>query len=129
MALSLVWPLDLGTDGFSSYSDEEITTAIHQTLKMLLLTRKGEYPMDNNFGVGMNTFLFEQTSANLIQRVNYEVRTQIGLYMPYIVINKLEFNTEAVDKNQLKMRLEYSVSQSVLNEVFEMNFGNENFNF
>jgi len=129
MALSLIWPLNLGSDGFQSYTDEEITEAIHQTLKMLLLTRKGEYPMDNNFGVGMSSYLFELNSPNLISNINYEVRNQIRLYMPYIVIKSLEFSVTDIDKNQLSMRLEYSVSRSTLNQVFEMDFSDESFNF
>ena len=129
MALSLTWPLNLDYDGFQSYTDEEITQAIHQTLKMLLLTRKGEYPMDNNFGVGMTNYLFEQNSIGLISNINSEVRKQIRIYMPYVVIKKLEFNAEDIDKNQLSMRLEYSISQSTLNEVFEMEFTPDSFNF
>ena len=85
--------------------------------------------MDNNFGVGMTNYLFEQNSIGLISNINSEVRKQIRIYMPYVVIKKLEFNAEDIDKNQLSMRLEYSISQSTLNEVFEMEFTPDSFNF
>jgi len=78
--------------------------------------------MDNNFGVGMYTYLFELEESNVTQRINAEVRRQISLYMPYVVIKKLEFSKDNIERNVLSMRLEYSVSEDTLNQVFEMNF-------
>jgi len=122
MALSLIWPLAAGTSGLQSYTDSEITEAVHQGLKMLLLTRKGEYVMDNNFGVGMSQYLFEEETSAVTQKIKSEVRKQIRTYMPYIIIKKLDFSKDNIEKNVLAMRLEYNISENSLNEVFEMNF-------
>jgi len=120
MSLSLVWPLGIESAGFQSYADDEITEAVNQGLKMLLLTRKGEYVMDNNFGVGMYTYLFELEKSNVTQRISAEVKKQIARYMPYVIIKKLDFSKDNIEKNVLSMRMEYSISENALNEVFEM---------
>ena len=40
--------------------------------------------------------------------------------MPYVEIKNLTFSLENIDGNQLGIRLEYSINQSILTEVFEL---------
>mgnify|MGYP006403359249 FL=1 len=53
--------------GIDSHPDANTTQAIKQNMKMLLLTRKGEYIWDTNFGVGLHSYLFENEAGISIQ--------------------------------------------------------------
>ena len=61
MPLSIKFPIRINSDlnaGLDSHADIETTEAIKQNMKMLLLTMKGEYVWDQNFGVGLGGYLF-----------------------------------------------------------------------
>ena len=79
MSLSLISPLKLFTNGFASFEDEQTTPAIKQNLKMLLLTRPGEYPMDPDFGVGMSNYLFSHNSSSFQSAVQSRIKQHLTL--------------------------------------------------
>ena len=128
MSLSLLWPLNMFyTGGFQNIADdpEGVVQAINQGLRMLLMTRKGEYTMEYNFGVGMPEFLFDLASSDVRERIIYETRSQISIYMPYVTVNGIEFDDEHIDSNILVMRIRYSVSNTnaILDEIYELQIG------
>jgi phage baseplate assembly protein W len=56
MPLSIIFPINMNSDtnaGIHGHPNDDTTSAIKQNMKMLLLTRKGEYVFDPNFGVGL----------------------------------------------------------------------------
>ena len=118
--LSQILPLTLGTAGFSSFTDEEIKEAVSQNFKMLLLTIKGEYVMDLNFGVGITTYLFQLSTSANTRIIESEIKKQIRRYMPYVRVQSVDFNLQYIDSNSLGVRIEYSINRSVINEVFEL---------
>lgn len=120
MSLSLVLPLNVGSMGFESYSDSEATAAIDQNFRMLLLTAPGEYVMDINFGVGLRHYLFEQASEDVADSISAEIEEQVSQYMPYVILNDIDIKYDNIDSNALTIRINYSVSNQVLNEVLEM---------
>tara|TARA_B100000700_G_C14677589_1_gene683829 strand:- start:55 stop:429 length:375 start_codon:yes stop_codon:yes gene_type:complete len=120
MSLSLVLPLNIGSMGFESFSDSEATAAIDQNFRMLLLTAPGEYVMDMNFGVGLRLYLFEQASEEVADSISAEIEEQVSQYMPYVILNDIDIKYDNIDSNALTIRINYSVSNQVLNEVLEM---------
>ena len=120
MSLSLVLPLNISSMGFESYPDSETLAAINQNLRMLLLTAPGEYVMDADFGVGLNHYLFEQGTGFVDDVIKAEIRKQCAIYLPYIVLNSVDMNYADIDSNVLGIKINYSVSKSILNEVLEM---------
>ena len=113
MALSVQFPMIQGPQGFLSYTDDQIVEAINQNLKMLLLTRQGEYTFDINFGAGLGEFLFELADATTEERITSRINTQISRYMPYVVLRKIVYDYTGVDSNALGVRLEYTINEDL----------------
>jgi len=91
-----------------SYADE-----VKQNFKNLILTSPGERMMNPDFGVGVRNFLFEP-AGQAIPKIRQRLNSQINRYMPFIRINKLQFNHDkeealANDSNILSIRIEYEV--------------------
>ena len=120
MSLSMILPLNFGGSGFESFSDEEVSAAIKQNLTMLLLTAPGEYVMDANFGVGIGSYLFEQGAEDIGSIIKSRIYDQSALYLPYIRINNIEVDFSDLSFNIIRVKLNYSISNSVADEVFEL---------
>jgi phage baseplate assembly protein W len=113
-------PLKSSSDGFDSYADSETNEAIQQNLKMLLLTRPGEYVMDAEFGVGMINYLFYQQGSNVKSLISSRISQQAKKYMPYISISSINFDEEELEYNKLSISIEYMVADSELPQVFDL---------
>ena len=113
MALSVQFPMIEGPQGFLSYTDDQTSTAINQNLKMLLLTRQGEYTFDVNFGAGLGEFLFEMADATTEERITSRINTQISRYMPYVVLREIVYDSSGVDSNTFAIRLEYTINEDL----------------
>mgnify|MGYP003660405702 FL=1 len=91
-----------------SYREE-----VQQNFKNLLLTAPGERVMNADFGVGLRNFLFEPKDL-VIPKIRQRIDGQVSKYMPYIRINKIQFNHNidpnlATDLNLLSISIEYEV--------------------
>jgi len=116
------WPLSRGSnDTYKTYDSME--EQIKYYLKSLILTSPGENLSDPRYGVGIRKFLFEQNTQQLRGQISSNIRSQIQTYLPYI--NLLEvFVSEApeeIDSNHLSIRINYSLPNSLTQEVFELN--------
>lgn len=92
----------------SSYSTEE---QAHSNLFSLLLTRKGERVMHPEFGIGIHYYLFESISAEILEVIREDIRTEINYWLPYIIMNKIivDFNP---DQYLLKIELTYKITSN-----------------
>ena len=84
---------------------------VKQNFKNLLLTSPGERVMNPDFGVGLRHYLFEP-HTHAIPQIRQKVQQQVDKYMPYIRINKIDFNTDvlhAEDTNILSIKITYDV--------------------
>ena len=120
MSLSMILPIKLFSQGFGSFSDSETKEAIQQNLKMLILTKPEEYPMDIDFGVGITNYLFETHSQTLTEQIRSRILRQATKYMPYISIKEISFDTENVDGNQLGLKIVYIISETDLPQIFDL---------
>jgi len=102
-------------DGFALVKSLKLN--IRQNLKMLLLTSPGERVMAPRFGVGMRRYLFEMQSDEVFATIDSKIREQVSIYLPYIKIQQVQFDKSNIDKNQIKLKLTYSVPRVSLNDV------------
>jgi len=128
MSISIIFPLDtqqslvgekITSFGLSSFADSAPSDAIKQNLKMLLLTRKGEYVMDFNFGVGLQQYLFENSNTIDFSSIESEIRKQVATYMPYTTIESLSVS-EGEDETTMNVRIEFFYNEQPTPEVFEL---------
>jgi phage baseplate assembly protein W len=86
---------------------------VRQNLKNVLLTNPGERIMDENFGVGLNSFLFEHDSEILYSKITGKINDQVSKYLPYIKILDVVFNSflndPSMNENSLSVKILYRV--------------------
>jgi phage baseplate assembly protein W len=139
MSISIIFPLEflpdatpnprlgiegrysVGTSamGVGSYADWSQSDAIKQNLKMLLLTRAGEYVMDANYGIGLQDYLFLQEQEIDTGNLESIIRTQAESYMPYMTISNLQVTLEPTN-SMMRIRIEFFYNELTIPEVFEL---------
>ncbi len=95
-----------------SFTTEEQAVS---NLKNLLLTRKGERPFQPLFGSDVYYQLFENIDINLEDRVSETLSEDIKFWLPYIVIDNIDIETEP-DRNFLKIQLRFRVTEQGANQ-------------
>jgi hypothetical protein len=100
-------PLSLQS-GIGYTLNKTIPEMIKQNVKMLLLTSPGERLMDNNFGVGLKNYLFEQNVFDTREDLKARIRQQIGEYMPFLEIT--EITVDENDNHEVYVSLGYNIT-------------------
>tara|TARA_R100001509_G_scaffold149282_1_gene107535 strand:- start:70 stop:534 length:465 start_codon:yes stop_codon:yes gene_type:complete len=105
-------------DGFNTTKTIEET--IRQNLKTLLLTRPGERVMDPQFGVGVDTYLFESFTEATYTSLKQNITQQVATYMPQIAIRNLFVNQSGQDANQLGLTIEFRITPLGTTDVLDL---------
>jgi phage baseplate assembly protein W len=103
--------------GFTMISD--ITTLIRQNLKMLILTHPRERVMIPDFGVGIQSFLFENFSDTVYYEIESKIKEQVARYIPVVTLHKINFDNSSPDANTLGMQIVYSIPSLGLKDLLE----------
>ena len=136
MSISIIFPIEVGDNGApvtntsssrvtstsfgaASFADWNATDAIKQNLKMLLLTRPGEYVMVNNYGVGLPDYLFLQEQEIDTSGLESIIRSQAATYMPYMTISNLSVTLDPAN-SMMRIRIEFFYNELTIPEVFEL---------
>ena len=111
----------------NSFDYELITSyqeLVRQNLKNLLLTNPGERVMDVNFGVGLNSFLFELDNQILYSQITGKINEQVSKYLPYVKILDVAFNSflndPGMEQNSLSVKVLYRVIPLQTNASIEI---------
>ena len=94
-------------NGFTMIGD--FHSLIKQNLKMIILTNPGERVMIPDFGVGIQTYLFQNFSESTYTQIENDIRQQVAKYLPVVTVNRVGFNNSSPDTNTLQISLEYSI--------------------
>ena len=94
-----------------SYTTEEQAVS---NLKNLLLTKKGERPFQPLFGSDVYAQLFENIDLNLSDRISETLSKDIKFWLPYIVIDNIDIETEP-DRNFVRIQLRFRVTEQGAN--------------
>lgn len=103
--------------GIDSHPDVNTTQAIKQNMKMLLLTRKGEYVWDTNFGVGLHSYLFENDSTISTGFLEGEIRKQIATYLPYVAVDGVAIRIDS-DNQILNAQIRFRYNGLSIPDLF-----------
>jgi|TARA_R100000030_G_scaffold76425_1_gene59384 phage baseplate assembly protein W len=89
-------------------------------LKNLLLTRKGERPFQPLFGTMVPSFLFENITTKLLDKLKQGLQKDIEFWLPYI--NMREIIVEDLrDENRINISFSFSVGESGANQIIILN--------
>jgi len=94
-----------------SYTTEEQAIS---NLKNLILTRKGERPLQPLFGSDVYSLLFENMSSDLSNELESSLRNDIKFWLPYIVVDNISVITNE-DYNSVNISLSVRVTESGAN--------------
>ena len=133
MSISIIFPIEMdgpsiGTAtgkvlstsfGCSSYSDLNPVEAIKQNLKMLLLTRPGEYVMDASYGVGLPDYLFMQEQEVDAGSLESDILSQTAEFMPYMTISDINISIDHLQP-VMNIRIVFFYNELTIPEVFEL---------
>ena len=117
LAVALPLALDSST-GFKMISD--IKSLFKQNLKMLVLTKPGERVMEPRFGVGLETYLFENFGQETMAQIDHKIREQASIYMPGIKIQSITFGNTDADSNYLGIQISYSIPGIAVSDLLEL---------
>lgn len=89
--------------------------SIRDNLRNILFFRKGDYPDNSDFGVGLQDFLFEPADELLRLALSQEIRRQISKYEPRLVIRSIQVSTPTWADNAIVISLDMMVNNVSLN--------------
>jgi phage baseplate assembly protein W len=84
-------------------------SAIVQSIKNLVLTKKGERPFNNSTGTSVVDFLFEQPTLAELAFLQNEIQTILEQAEPRIIVDSIEliYPTPSSTTDDLKINIKY----------------------
>lgn len=107
---AMMYPCHLksGLGRFQSMTELE---EIAQSVRMILLTRRGERPYRPNFGTRLDQFAFENLDTTIRNRIRQEVVACLQTWEPRIWMIEVSFPSDPQD-GQLIVQVEYQLRTS-----------------
>jgi len=103
---------------------KSIQEVAKQNFKMLVLTNPGERIMDPDFGVGIQSYLFENNGPAVYTQIDARVREQAAKYLPFIQVQDVDFNTPdnnpGLSENFLGVSIKYTIKRLNIGDVLEI---------
>jgi|10_taG_2_1085330.scaffolds.fasta_scaffold00076_44 hypothetical protein len=124
--------LPLNIDQVDGYSlNKTFKQLSRQNLKMVIMTNPGERIMIPDFGVGIKTYLFENATQATFDEIEDEIKDQVSKYLPYMIINSIQFNSEQVGinmseletsstSNYVNLQIKYSIPSSFISDELNL---------
>ena len=118
--------LPMSNSNFGYFAPSKTTReAAFTNLKNLIMTMKGERPLQPEFGCDIHKAIFEPiSSAGDIQTmIDGSIRDAIAEWLPYIIVEDIVVNMEDadIDNNRVRVTLKFSVSL-MANSLDELTF-------
>jgi phage baseplate assembly protein W len=93
--------------------NKDLGQVVKQNFKNLVLTSPGERIMLPDFGAGLKRLLFQQQGKDTFGQVVSSIRSQVNLYLPFINIEEISFETSENDPsisfNQVNVIIRYNL--------------------
>ncbi len=93
-------------------------------LKNLLLTRKGERPLQPLFGTDIPSFLFEQITEPLLNKLKEGIEKDIAFWLPYIKMEEIKVEP-LEDENRINFTFSFSVGETGANQIIILEVDNQ----
>lgn len=119
VGLSPRFPISLSELGdFANIT--EVKDLVKQNFKNLLLTVPGERIMIPDFGVGLQTYLFEFRNGpnGSITGIKNNIQSQVSKYLPYIEVISVQVTSPEQDDISVSLRIGYFIKPlSITDEI------------
>jgi phage baseplate assembly protein W len=102
------FPVQLdGATGQVAWAEHEAD--IHQSIRIIIETARGERVMRPDFGCGVHDLVFDAADTALLQRVRSEVEAALTRYEARIELQRIDVDAPPGTDGQLLIELEYRV--------------------
>lgn len=108
-------PLKRGANGYFE-TTRDIRKQIQANLTNLLLTQKGERPMQPEYGSTLAATLFELQADEGLADVQAAIETAVGQWMPFVSIEQVQVK-KAEDQNRVFVQISYRV---IINNITDI---------
>jgi len=108
-AIGITLPIQITNVAFNqSYTTRE---QVRSNIVNLLKTKRGERIMQPDFGIGLESILFEPIDDDTQTRIQSEIENAISIWLPYVVIEDLviDISDELRDRNTIDVSLSFSI--------------------
>jgi len=91
------------------------SNSIRQSVRNIVMTRRGEKPFNRGFGVGLHDYLFENLSPDLsggswdLLSLKSKIMNQIISYEPRVVLSEVLVDDSLIDSNELGIEIVYKI--------------------
>ena len=107
--IGLSFPLGRGNQGMFRQPKTTLAQARHN-LKNLLLTMKGERPMQPEFGSNLYNILFEPiVESQLGDLIEEEILNAVSIWLPYVNIRDITTNFANRDNNKIDIQISFDI--------------------
>ena len=65
--------------------------------------------MDADFGVGMKTYLFEQSVEAVYGDISAKIEEQVNIYMPFLEIDEIVITPDSDDEGIIYVQVQYFI--------------------
>lgn len=121
VAIGIPFPLG-GTPIFTStFTTQDQAMS---NLKNLLLTRKGERPLQPLFGTDIPSLLFENITQELLDELKSGVARDIKFWLPYINMKEIVVENLA-DENRVNISFSFSTGETGANQIIILEVDNQ----
>jgi phage baseplate assembly protein W len=118
--ISIMLPLVYSKQDGPFQLNKTIPETVKQNFKNLVMTAQGERLMDPDFGIGIQSFLFENYSPSAMQILKSKAIDQVLKYMPFLEIQDFIVTESKSNINQFYIYIKYSITS--MNVLDELNF-------
>ena len=108
-AIGITLPIQITNVAFNqSFTTRE---QVRSNIVNLLKTKRGERIMQPDFGIGLESILFEPIDDDTQTRIQSEIENAISIWLPYVVIEDLviDISDELRDRNTIDVSLSFSI--------------------
>lgn len=102
-------------------SNYQTKDAIKSNLINYFLTNPGERNGNPTFGAGLRSFLFEQITNDNLDFLEENIQEKLKNFFPNVNVEGVEL-TSNQDKNEIKITITYSITNTGINDELELSF-------
>lgn len=125
-SININFPFKDSLKGFYLELNTNSNKAVKADLAHLLLTNKGDRLYMPDFGTDLRRFLFEPIDSINKNDLKMAIQDSIDKYIPNLQVDDIIISEIEYNENALKVRIEYTVTDDVFEEVDFIEFIIEN---
>jgi len=107
-------PIRMGKTGFFDQTFSSIDETKSNMIN-LLLTRKGERPMQPDFGTNIYNYLFDQITGELANNIQQEITYAVETWLPYVELTDVSVNASPtnMDQNRIDVSITFGLKRNL----------------